>query len=85
MPATADRLQPDGTTEEVPVAELRPGDRVLVRPGAKVPTDGVIIEGRTSLDESMLTGESRPAGPGLGVTYDWDLIERRRTAHHVFE
>jgi Cu2+-exporting ATPase len=60
MPATADRLQPDGTTEEVPVAELQPGDRVLVRPGAKVPTDGVIVEGRTSLDESMLTGESRP-------------------------
>jgi P-type Cu2+ transporter len=66
MPATADRLQPDGTTEEVPVAELQPGDRVLVRPGAKVPTDGVIVEGRTSLDESMLTGESRPAGRAEG-------------------
>jgi Cu2+-exporting ATPase len=64
MPATADRLQPDGATEEVPVAELRPGDRVLVRPGAKVPTDGVIIQGRTSLDESMLTGESRPVERG---------------------
>ena len=66
MPATADRLQPDGATEEVPVAELRPGDRVLVRPGAKVPTDGVIIQGRTSLDESMLTGESRPVERGEG-------------------
>lgn len=60
MPATADRLRPDGSTEEVQVAELMAGDRVLVRPGAKVPTDGVIIKGRTSLDESMLTGESKP-------------------------
>ncbi|WP_156917630.1 heavy metal translocating P-type ATPase [Salinarimonas rosea] len=60
MPATADRVLPDGTTEEVPVSDLRPGDRVLVRPGAKVPTDGVVVEGRTSLDESMLTGESKP-------------------------
>lgn len=60
MPATADRLRPDGSTEEVQVTELVAGDRVLVRPGAKVPTDGVIVEGRTSLDESMLTGESRP-------------------------
>lgn len=60
MPATADRLQPDGSTTEVPVTELVAGDRVLVRPGAKVPTDGVITDGRTSLDESMLTGESRP-------------------------
>ncbi len=60
MPATADRLRDDGSTEDVPVTELEAGDRVLVRPGAKVPTDGVIVEGRTSLDESMLTGESRP-------------------------
>ncbi|MFC3165766.1 copper-translocating P-type ATPase [Ciceribacter thiooxidans] len=60
MPATADRLRPDGSTEEVQVTELMAGDRVLVRPGAKVPTDGVIIKGRTSLDESMLTGESKP-------------------------
>lgn len=60
MPATADRLRPDGTTEEVSLTDLRPGDRVLVRPGSKVPTDGVIVEGRSSLDESMLTGESKP-------------------------
>ncbi|SFQ23678.1 P-type ATPase, partial [Tranquillimonas alkanivorans] len=60
MPATADRLKEDGSTEEVPVTDLVAGDRVLVRPGAKVPTDGVIMEGRTSLDESMLTGESKP-------------------------
>ena len=66
MPSTADRLREDGTTEEVSITELRLGDRVLVRPGAKVPTDGVIIEGRTSLDESMLTGESKPVERGEG-------------------
>lgn len=66
MPATADRLKQDGSTEEVPVTELVSGDRVLVRPGAKVPTDGVIMEGRTSLDESMLTGESKPVARSEG-------------------
>lgn len=66
MPATADRLRPDGSTEEVPVTGLVAGDRVLVRPGTKVPTDGVIMDGRTSLDESMLTGESKPVERGEG-------------------
>ncbi len=60
MPTVAHRLADDGSTEEVPVAEIRPGDRVLVKPGEKVPTDGRIISGRTSLNESMLTGESTP-------------------------
>ncbi|HEV8263164.1 MAG TPA: heavy metal translocating P-type ATPase [Burkholderiales bacterium] len=60
LPAQAHRLKPDGSIEEVLVSEIRPGDRVLVKPGEKVPTDGVIVEGRTSINESMLTGESKP-------------------------
>ena len=56
----------DGETEEVSVSELRKGDRVRVRPGEKVPIDGTIVEGKTSLDESMLTGESRPVEKGEG-------------------
>ncbi|MBW7852152.1 MAG: heavy metal translocating P-type ATPase [Rhodospirillales bacterium] len=60
LPATAERVRPDGETEEVPVASLAPGDRVLVRPGQKVPIDGVIVKGRSSFDQSLLTGESRP-------------------------
>jgi len=66
MPATAHRLTETGDTEEVAVSELTPGERVLVRPGEKIPTDGEIIEGRSSLDESMLTGESKPVSKGPG-------------------
>jgi P-type Cu2+ transporter len=60
LPALAHRLKPDGTMEDVPTADLRTGDRVVVKPGEKVPTDGLIVEGRSSLNESMLTGESKP-------------------------
>ncbi|MBP1152413.1 heavy metal translocating P-type ATPase [Methylocaldum sp. RMAD-M] len=60
MPTEAHRLRENGEVEEVPVTELHPGDRVLVKPGEKIPTDGLIVEGRSSLNESMLTGESKP-------------------------
>ena len=66
LPATALRLLSDGGTEEVPVSALVPGDRVLVRPGDKVPIDGVIVKGRSHLNEAMLTGESRPVERGEG-------------------
>jgi len=59
MPSTALRITKDGDTEEVKVSQLEKGDRVSVKPGEKIPTDGVIAEGRTSIDESMVTGESR--------------------------
>jgi len=62
MPDTAERVTPSGDTEEVPVSELREGDVVLVRPGASVPADGEVVEGESSVDESMITGESRPVG-----------------------
>lgn len=65
LPATAHQLTGD-KIEEVPVTELKPGDRVLVRPGEKVPIDGVIIKGRSSFNEAMLTGESRPVDKGEG-------------------
>ncbi|MEX1314404.1 MAG: heavy metal translocating P-type ATPase [Desulfotignum sp.] len=59
MPSTALRITKDGDTEEVKVSQLEKGDRVAVKPGEKIPTDGVIADGRTSIDESMVTGESR--------------------------
>lgn len=64
MPSEAHRLTEDGSTEEVPISELVAGDRVLVKPGEKIPTDGQIVEGRTSINEAMLTGESRPVEKG---------------------
>lgn len=66
MPTVAHRVDPSGEVRDVPVAELHAGDRVLVKPGEKVPTDGVILEGNTSLNESMLTGESKPVERGQG-------------------
>jgi Cu2+-exporting ATPase len=69
MPSVAHRLAPDGTVIDVPLAELKAGDRVLVRPGEKVPADGEVAEGETSVDEALLTGESLPVpkSPGAKV------------------
>jgi Cu2+-exporting ATPase len=66
LPDRALRVGDDGETEEVPVSELRKGERVRVRPGEKVPIDGTIVDGKTSLNESMLTGESRPVEKSAG-------------------
>ncbi|MCF8130634.1 MAG: heavy metal translocating P-type ATPase [Deltaproteobacteria bacterium] len=60
IPSQAHRLKGDGDTEDVPVSDLKEGDRILIKPGEKVPTDGVLVEGRTSLNEAMITGESKP-------------------------
>lgn len=66
LPNVAARIGEDGVEQMVAVVELRPGDRVLVRPGESVPADGVVLEGRSSVDESLLTGESLPGSRGPG-------------------
>jgi P-type Cu2+ transporter len=65
LPDQAERVG-GGAVETVPVAELAVGDLVLVRPGGRVPADGVVAEGSAELDESMITGESRPVARGPG-------------------
>jgi Cu+-exporting ATPase len=65
-PKSARRLRSDGTDEDVPIETLAVGDRVRVRPGEKIPVDGRVIEGRSAVDESMLTGEPLPVDKGPG-------------------
>ncbi|WP_049904006.1 heavy metal translocating P-type ATPase, partial [Natrialba aegyptia] len=77
MPDTAERITDDGNTEDVPVDELSEGDLVLVRPGASVPADGVVEKGDSDVEESMITGESKPVSkePGdevIGGTINGD-------------
>ncbi|WP_257790092.1 heavy metal translocating P-type ATPase [Acidovorax carolinensis] len=65
-PKTARRIAPDGTEEDIPLAHVHVGDRLRVRPGEKVPVDGVVEEGSSALDESMLTGEPLPVTKRVG-------------------
>lgn len=64
-PKTA-RVVRGGLEQDIPVADVMPGDHVIVRPGERIPVDGVVIEGRSSVDESMLTGESLPVDKRVG-------------------
>jgi len=66
LPDTALKLDASGNMQEVPVSSLQPRDRVLIRPGAKVPVDGAIAEGESSFNEAMLTGESLPVSKKPG-------------------
>jgi Cu2+-exporting ATPase len=66
LPDTAERITEGGGTETVSATILRQGDRILVRPGGSVPADGEIVEGRSQLNEAMITGESQPVSKGEG-------------------
>jgi Cu+-exporting ATPase len=66
-PKTARRLRPDGSDEEVPLEHVRQGDRLRVRPGDRIPVDGTVEEGASSVDESMITGESIPVEKQAGA------------------
>jgi Cu+-exporting ATPase len=66
-PKTALRIRPDGTDEEIGLDAVAVGDRLRVRPGERVPVDGTVLEGRSSVDESMVTGESMPVAKTVGA------------------
>lgn len=65
-PATARKINPDGTEEDIPLQHVQKGDVLRVRPGEKVPVDGVILEGNSAVDQSMITGESMPVEKNAG-------------------
>lgn len=65
-PRTARRIKPDGTEEDVPLSHVHVGDSLRVRPGEKVPVDGVVLQGTSAVDESMLTGEPLPVSKKPG-------------------
>jgi P-type Cu2+ transporter len=66
MPSDAHKLMPDGSVKDVPLNQLALGDQVLVKPGEKLPADGAVVEGETSVNEAMLTGESKPVTKKAG-------------------
>ncbi|MCG6971868.1 MAG: copper-translocating P-type ATPase [Desulfobacterales bacterium] len=66
MPSKAHKVMSDGSTREVSLDELNTGDKVLIKPGEKVPVDGEVVEGETSVNEAMLTGESKPITKSKG-------------------
>lgn len=67
MPSDAHKVMPDGSIKDVPLSELNSSDKVLVKPGEKIPADGEVLEGETSVNESMLTGESVPVSKKQGT------------------
>ncbi len=78
-PKTARRIQPDGTEQDVPLENILSGDRVRVRPGEAVPVDGVVTEGRSSVDESLITGEPLPVEKTDGAQVTGGTVNRNGT------
>jgi P-type Cu2+ transporter len=66
MPSDAHKVMPDGNTRDIPLEELQVGDRVLIKPGEKIPVDGEVVKGESSVNEAMLTGESKPVEKAVG-------------------
>jgi len=78
-PTTARRLREDGSEEDVPLQAVQVGDRIRVRPGEKVPVDGVVLSGSSTVDESMVTGEPMPVAKGPGDRVIGATVNRQGT------
>ena len=76
-PDTARRITPDGDEYDAPLENIISGDRLRVRPGERIPVDGEVLEGHSSVDESMLTGESLPIEKAAGAPLRPRRIHRR--------
>ena len=74
-PKTARRIRPDGTDEEVQIEHINVGDTLRVRMGEKIPVDGTVLEGRSAVDESMITGESMTSSPRMKTS---EINDERR-------
>lgn len=66
MPSEAHKLMKDGSVQDVPLDQLQSGDRMLIKPGEKIPADGKVVDGETSVNEAMITGESQPVSKKRG-------------------
>jgi Cu+-exporting ATPase len=75
-PKTARVIAPDGTESEVPLDDVKVGDRLRVRPGEAIPVDGIVREGRSAVDESMMTGEAMPVSKEIGAAVVGGTINR---------
>jgi P-type Cu2+ transporter len=92
MPSVAHKVLPDNSMEDVVLSELRVGDRVMIKPGEKVPADGEVVDGETSVNEAVLTGESAPvfkklAAHVIGGSLNGDgsiIVEVKRTGADSF-
>ena len=82
-PKTARRLRGDNTDEEVPLDAIAVGDRLRVRPGEKVPVDGAILDGRATIDELLVTGESMPVGKDAGAQGNSRHAQPDRLVRHA--
>ena len=82
-PKTARRVGDDGSESDIPLEQVRVGDRLRVRPGEKIPVDGVVIDGASSVDESMLSGEAIPVEKQAGARRDGSCLERHWIVHHA--
>lgn len=76
-PATAMRISADGSEREVPLSEVRIGDKLRVKPGANVPVDGVVSDGQSTIDESMLTGEPMPVAKQAGSSVSAGTVNQQ--------
>jgi Cu2+-exporting ATPase len=85
LPSEAHKINDDEQIEDIPIEDLKKGDRVLIKPGEQIPSDGIIIEGESAINEAMLTGESKPVSKKEGDTIIGGSINGESSLHMKVE